>query len=71
MHEIKISSKGQLVIPKYLREALGMKSGSIVLASLEGNKIILMPKPSDPLEAIKKVGGELSLKGIRREIKEE
>lgn len=71
MHEIRLSSKGQLVVPKYMREAVGMQSGSIVLASLEGNKIVLVPKPSDPLEAIKKAGEELSLKGIRREIKEE
>ncbi|MBI2233136.1 MAG: AbrB/MazE/SpoVT family DNA-binding domain-containing protein [Candidatus Aenigmarchaeota archaeon] len=71
MHEIRVSSKGQLVIPKYMRDAAGMKTGSIVLASLEGGRIILVPKPGDPLEALKKTGEELSLKNIRREIKKE
>lgn len=71
MHEIRVSSKGQLVIPKYMRDAAGMHAGSVLIASLEGNRIVLMPKPPDPVEAIRKAGEELSLKGIRREIKEE
>ncbi len=71
MEEIKVSTKGQLVVPKYMRDAIGMKPGSRLLASLEGSRIILMPKPADPIEAMKKAGNELSLKSIRREIKEE
>lgn len=71
MEEIKLSSKGQLVVPKYMRDSLGVKPGSVLLASLEGGSIVLVPKPADPLEAMKKAGEELSLKNIRREIKEE
>ena len=71
MHEIKLSSKGQIVIPKYMRDSIGIKSGSVVIASLENNKIILMPKSPDPVEAIRKAGEELSLKNIMRDIKEE
>ena len=71
MEEIKMSSKGQVVIPKYMRDAARMTEGSVVLASLEGSRIILLSKPSDPIEAVKKAGEELSLKSIRREIKEE
>ena len=71
MEEIKMSSKGQLVVPKYLRDAAGMSEGSTVLVSLEGSRIILLKKPTDPVEAMKKAGEELSLKTIRREIKEE
>ena len=31
MEEAKISSKGQLVIPKYLRDAVDMKEGDTVI----------------------------------------
>lgn len=71
MEEIRVSSKGQVVIPKYMRDAAGVKEGSLMLASLEGQRIVLMPKPADPVEAMKKAGEELALKNIRREIKGE
>ncbi len=71
MEEAKISSKGQIVIPKYLRDALGMKDGSVVLVTKLENKIIIMSKPADPAEALVKSGKDITMKNIRREIKEE
>lgn len=71
MHEIRVSSKGQIVIPKYMRDAAGMKEGSLLIADIEGRKITLVAKPDDPLQALRKAGEELSLRNIRREIKEE
>ena len=71
MEEITISSKGQVVIPKYMRDALGLKEGKSVLVFLDKNKLVLIPKPDNPVDELKSKGQELTLRGIRRDIKEE
>ncbi|MFA4819793.1 MAG: AbrB/MazE/SpoVT family DNA-binding domain-containing protein [Candidatus Aenigmatarchaeota archaeon] len=71
IEEAKISSKGQLVIPKYLRDAVGMKEGDIVIISKLDEKLMLMKKPADPAKALVNSGKDLALKNIRREIKGE
>lgn len=71
MEEVKISSKGQLVIPKYMRDALALKPGKALLIGLQENKIVILPKPADPIEALQESGKKISLKGARKEIKEE
>lgn len=71
MEEAKISSKGQLVIPKYLRDAVGMKAGDIVIISKLDEKLMIMKKPADPAKALLNSGKESALKNIRREIKGE
>jgi AbrB family looped-hinge helix DNA binding protein len=38
---VRLSSKGQLVIPKEMREALGVKEGDPLLAVLEEGRIVL------------------------------
>ncbi|HIE12832.1 MAG TPA: AbrB/MazE/SpoVT family DNA-binding domain-containing protein [Desulfotomaculum sp.] len=38
-----LSSKGQVVIPKQVREMLGVKSGSRFRVEVEENRIILVP----------------------------
>ena len=44
--EIKISSKGQVVIPKEMRDALHLVAGESLVANREGNRIILeVPRP--------------------------
>jgi AbrB family looped-hinge helix DNA binding protein len=40
----RVSSKGQLVIPAALREALGIKAGTRVFVRREGVEIILRPE---------------------------
>jgi len=47
MPKVKASSKGQIVIPKEIREALGIKPGSLLSVRVEGRKIILEPSPPD------------------------
>ena len=37
----RISSKGQVVIPKRLREALGLRPGDPLLVALQGDKLII------------------------------
>ncbi|MEK6888338.1 MAG: AbrB/MazE/SpoVT family DNA-binding domain-containing protein [Candidatus Aenigmatarchaeota archaeon] len=71
MEEVKISSKGQLVIPKYLRDAVGMKEGDTVIISKLDEKLMIMKKPADPAKALMASGKDLALKNIRREIKGE
>ena len=71
MEEVKLSSKGQLVIPKYIREALGLKPGVAVLVGLHENKIVILPKPEDPIKALEEAGKKVSLRGARKEIKGE
>jgi len=40
---VKLSSRGQVVIPKSIRERLGLKNGDRLKISTEAKKITLMP----------------------------
>ena len=71
MEEAKISSKGQLVFPKYLRDAAGLKPGTSVLVTSVDNRIIIIPKPDDPVKGLVSAGEKMGMKNIRRHIKEE
>ena len=71
MEEAKLSSKGQLVIPKYMRDAAGLKTGSTVLITTADNRIIIIPKPDDPIKGLVDAGSRMGMKNIRRHIKEE
>lgn len=71
IEEAKISSKGQLVIPKYLRDAAGLKPGSSVLVTSVENRIIIIPKPNDPVKSLIEAGEKIGMKNIRRHIKKE
>ena len=42
---IKLNQKSQIVISKAIRKILGLKPGDRLAAVVEGNKIILRPKP--------------------------
>lgn len=46
---LKVREKGILVLPKELRERAGIKEGSMVVASVFDDGIILSPKESDVL----------------------
>lgn len=71
MEKAKISSKGQIVIPKYLRDAVGLEPGKIALIIKDGKKLVLMPKPDDPLQGLIDTGGQIGMRNIRRDIKPE
>jgi AbrB family looped-hinge helix DNA binding protein len=71
MEETSVSSKGQIVIPKYIRDALGIKDGTPVLITKIDDKIMIMKKPEDTTKALLALGKDIGLKNIRREIKEE
>ena len=49
----KVTSKGQLVIPKRIRDRLGITPGTEVHIEVVGDKILLEPiNPQSPVEAL-------------------
>lgn len=42
---VKLTSKGQLTVPKAARDALGLKTGDEVLFRVEGNRAVLARTP--------------------------
>ncbi len=41
MVSVRLSKKGQFVIPKEMRDALGVREGDEILVSLEGRAVVL------------------------------
>ena len=74
----KITAKGQLTIPKEIREALGVKPGDQILFFIEGSKTVIYPvrgtlldlrgslKPREIPEDLEKVREEVKRKVARR-----
>lgn len=50
---VKISSKGQIVIPKEIREKLGIAPGKRLLLQLVGEHAEILPLPDDPVKSIR------------------
>jgi AbrB family looped-hinge helix DNA binding protein len=51
-----LSSKGQLVIPKELREALHLRSGDQLTVTQEGTRLVLEPLRSTTAKLVRKKG---------------
>jgi AbrB family looped-hinge helix DNA binding protein len=49
----KTSSKGQLVIPKSIRDALHIKSGTLLELRVVADHIEIYPLPEDPVGAFR------------------
>jgi AbrB family looped-hinge helix DNA binding protein len=49
----RTSSKGQIVIPKQIREKLGILPGKRVLFRLVGNHAEMVPLPDEPVKAMR------------------
>lgn len=64
-HIVKVTRKGQITIPKDMREVLGIKEGDFLRISLEKGRIIVsklgVPSPGEPvgLEEYKRIIAEL------------
>jgi AbrB family looped-hinge helix DNA binding protein len=52
MHNVTVSAKGWVVIPKSIREKHGLKKGSRVQVLDYGQILALVPLPDDPIEAL-------------------
>ena len=50
---ITLSSRHQIVIPKEARDALHLKPGKRVMDKVQGNAIIMLPQPDDPMKALR------------------
>lgn len=53
---LKLNEKSQIVISKKIRKILGLKPGDQLTAAVEGNKIILRPKPRSPAARLRGLG---------------
>jgi len=58
MSIVKLSSKGQVVIPKNIRERLELKDGDVLKVSIEAKKITLTPITELPEGLFVKAGAE-------------
>ena len=68
--ELKVGRKGQIIIPKKLREEFNIKEGGKILVKKVDGKILLIPKPEDPVEYLLKIAQNVRLGDIRSEVKE-
>lgn len=53
MVEARVSSKGQVVIPKAYRDGLGIKAGKRVAIEEVDGVLILIPLPKDPVKMLR------------------
>jgi len=65
MNVVRISSKGQIVIPAKLRKELGLEVGDRLIVDRRENAIILKP-----VVKLSKLRGVDKLKGVSREVDE-
>ena len=47
MAMVKLSSKHQVVIPKKVRKELGLHAGDQLVVEVEGEKVVLHPRPKN------------------------
>ncbi len=53
---ITLNQKSQIVISKQIRKCLGLKPGDQLAAIVDGDKIILRPKPKSPTARLRGLG---------------
>jgi AbrB family looped-hinge helix DNA binding protein len=53
MPVVKTSAKGQIVIPKAIRERLGITPGRRILLRIVGNHAEITPLPDDPIKGMR------------------
>jgi len=56
MSKTVVSKKGQVVIPKQIREKLSLALGTVLKVRVEGKRIILEPLQEPPKEAFVEAG---------------
>lgn len=74
MTKVKLSRKYQVVIPKEVRNKLGLKAGSTIsLYPLDDKRAVLVKHPKDYVAALEGLGKEVweALGGTDKYIKEE
>lgn len=59
IEEATVTSKGQITIPKKIRERLGLKPGAKVTFLLRDKQALMILKPNDPLEELENLRGDI------------
>jgi len=70
MPRTRLSSKGQVIIPKAVRERHGWRPGAELDVEDAGNAVLLRPIPSFPRTTIEQVRGCLNYAGRRITLEE-
>jgi AbrB family looped-hinge helix DNA binding protein len=70
MTTVKVSSKGQIVLPKAIREKFGIKEGDELEVLDFGNEIVIVPVKKD-IELMGILKFDKPLKEIMREVRAE
>jgi len=52
---VRVGPKGQIVIPKAIRDSLGINPNDVVLVDLEGGKATLEAVRQDPVEVLTEI----------------
>jgi len=55
----RLSSRGQMVIPKEIRQALGLEAGDTVFFVLEGDSVRIFPQPKSYARYTRGLGKEM------------
>lgn len=55
MHEAKLSTKNQIVIPREARTALDVKAGDKLLVVVRNGTVVLLPKPKKYSRSLKDI----------------
>lgn len=50
-----VTSKGQVTIPKRIRDRFGFEAGTEVTFLVRGDEVVLLPKTEEPLEQLKEL----------------
>jgi AbrB family looped-hinge helix DNA binding protein len=71
MKETRVSAKGAVIIPAYLRKKLGISPGRKVAVTEVNGKVQIIPLSEDPMAALKGcLKTEKSVKELIREARE-
>ena len=65
---VRLGSKGQVVIPKILREAYGMYARQEVIISEKDDGVLIKNNNKNPLEILNKISDEVSKKNKGKKI---
>jgi AbrB family looped-hinge helix DNA binding protein len=68
--ETTLSSKGQIVIPKQIRQSHGWRAGMKFNLAEEGNALVLKPSGRRPTRTVEEVIGCAGYTGPRKSVEE-
>jgi len=73
MATVRMSSKGQIVLPRAVREALGLQKGSLLRVTVSQNTVVLVPagEGEAPRPDWRRWRGVLRGEGVVQELLEE